>query len=932
MSNSTRRTFVKGACATCLGVTFGGGFAFRTLAATDDPMKQHDYSGWEDLHRNQWRWDKKTRGTHHINCTGSCPHFVYSKDGVVLREEQSKDVPNFKGVPEYNPRGCNKGSCASDYMYSAHRVKYPLIRTGERGEGKWRRASWDEALEIIAEKVVDTIRDHAPDCVSVYTPVPAVSPISFSAGHRFAHLIGAHTHTFFDWYADHPTGTTQTTGIQGDTCETADWYNAKSIFVWGANPATTRIPDAHYINEAALNGSTVISISPDFNTTSIKADLWIHPKPGTDAALALGMAHEIIKERKYDALNLKEQTDMPFLVRSDTGMFLREADMAEGGSDAKFYTWDTKTGAPIIMKGSWADQPEKKPPIQPPFFGRNTLTFPNGYLALGDLDPALEGTFTVKLKDGTTTEVRPVFDIYAENIMGNYAPNQVSEITGVNAEMVTKLADIYADQTPSMIITGAGTNHWYFSDVILRTFHFLSALMGNDGKNGGGVNHYVGQWKPTALPGVGALSFPMGLKKHRFAQTTIWSYYHSEVYDAMENEGIDTGAYLRESLETGQMPIYPRNGRDPKVLFVYRANFLNQAKGQEYMLRNLWPKLDLIVNANFRMDSTAVYSDIVLPSAHWYEKTELSMTEEHTFIHMTEPAIQPMYESKTDWEIFRLLSQKVQEVAVKTGFSKFFDSQFKWARDLSKLHDDYTAGGELMTDVLACEFFLNKAPHTKGITLEDLRTKGPQRFRLNWTSPMEDDVPYTPFKHFAVAKKPWPTLTGRQQFLIDHKTFREMGVDLPLYRAPIDADKFPLRINTHHSRFAIHSTWKDNTLMLRLHRGGPLIELGTEEAAARGLSDNDWVEVWNDHGRVIARLKIRAGEPVGRVSMCHTPELYQDMIEGSSQSVLPIRIAPTSLVGNYYHLQFKPNYYGPGGINRDARVEVKRYLGAATPT
>lgn len=118
--------------------------------------------------------------------------------------------------------------------------------------------------------------------------------------------------------------------------------------------------------------------------------------------------------------------------------------------------------------------------------------------------------------------------------------------------------------------------------------------------------------------------------------------------------------------------------------------------------------------------------------------------------------------------------------------------------------------------------------------------------------------------------------------------------------------------------------------MLRLHRGGPLVEMGTADAKARGLKDNDWVEAWNTHGRIIARLKIRAGEPAGRISMCHTPELYQDLIEGSSQSVLPIRITPTSVVGNYYHLKFKPNYYGPGGVNRDTRVEVKRYTGATS--
>ena len=237
---STRRDFLKTMGQVSLVMLANGSIVTSTLAQTEDPMIQHNYTGWENFHREQWTWDKKTRGTHLVNCTGSCPHFVYTKNGVVMREEQSKDTPKLNGIPEYNPRGCNKGECASDYIYSPHRIKYPLIRVGERGEGKWRRVSWDEALEYAANGIVDTLKNDASDCISVYTPVPAVAPASFSAGHRFASFIGGHTHTFFDWYADHPTGQTQTQGLQGDTCETADWYNGRTILSRHAGPAPVR--------------------------------------------------------------------------------------------------------------------------------------------------------------------------------------------------------------------------------------------------------------------------------------------------------------------------------------------------------------------------------------------------------------------------------------------------------------------------------------------------------------------------------------------------------------------------------------------------------------------------------------------------------------------------------------------------------------------
>lgn len=923
---TSRREFLKATGASSLSFMLGGAYSLRVLAQTQDPMVQHEYSGWENFHRNQWTWDKKTRGAHLINCTGACPHHVYTKDGVVLREEASKDIAAMPGLPEYNPRGCNKGVCGVDYQYGPHRIKYPLIRVGERGEGKWRRASWDEALEMIADKIVDTIKNDAPDCISVFSPVPAVAPVSFAAGHRFAHYIGAHTHTFFDWYGDHPTGQTQTVGVQGDSCETADWFNAKFIILWGANPSITRIPDAHYLSEAALNGTRIVSISPDYNASSIKADQWLHLKPGTDGALGMAMAHVIIKEKLFDAHGVKEQTDLPYLVRKDNKRFLRESDVVANGSTGKFYAWDAKTGKPVIMKGCWGDEPEQKgPPVA--FLGRNTNTFPKGYIDLGDLDPALEGSYKVQLKDGSSVDVQPVFDILKARIMSQDTPEKAAAITGIPAKVIVQLARDYATAKPAMIISGGGTNHWYYSDVLLRVFHLLSALTASEGKNGGGLQHYIGQWKPTFVPGVAALSFPEGAGKQRFCQTTIWTYVHAEVNDEMLNSDVDTNKYLRQSIATRQMPLLPANGRDPKVFIVYRGNYLNQAKGQKYVLRNLWPKLELIVDINIRMDSTALYSDIVLPSAHWYEKLDLNVTMEHTSINMTEPAIKPMWESKTDWQIFLDLSKKVEASARKKGLEKYNDEQFKWVRDFTNLWNQMTMDGKLVEDEAAAQFILDSAPQSKGITMAMLREK-PQRFKANWTSSMKEGVPYTPFQNYVVDKKPWPTLTGRQQFYFDHDTFFDMGVELPVYKAPIDADKFPLRFNTPHSRYAIHSTFKDNVQMLRLQRGGPSVEMAPADAKARGINDNDWVEVWNTHGKVVCRVKVRKGEQSGRVSMWHTPELYMDLIEGSTQSVCPVRISPTHLVGNYGHLVFRPNYYGPGGTQRDTRVEVKRYTGA----
>src|SRR5215510_5741428 len=147
-----------------------------------DPLDFYPYRGWESLYRDQFKWDKVVRSTHSANCTGSCSWMVYVKDGVMVREEQASDYPRIgTDLPDYNPRGCQKGACFVEYVYGAQRIKYPLIRVGERGAGKWRRASWDEALTLIADQLLDNVYQYGPDTNTFFSVIPAMSPVSFSA-------------------------------------------------------------------------------------------------------------------------------------------------------------------------------------------------------------------------------------------------------------------------------------------------------------------------------------------------------------------------------------------------------------------------------------------------------------------------------------------------------------------------------------------------------------------------------------------------------------------------------------------------------------------------------------------------------------------------------------------------------------------------------
>lgn len=892
-----------------------------------DPLKEYAYRGWEDLYREQFTWDRVVRSTHSANCTGSCSWKVYVKDGVMLREEQAADYPRInEDIPDYNPRGCQKGACFVEYVYGAQRLKYPLIRTGERGEGKWRRASWDEALEYVAEKVVDNIYNYGPDTNTFFSVIPAMSPVSFSAGSRFAHQVGGVFCSFYDWYCDLPPGEPITWGVQTESCECADWFNSKYIVLWGSNINQTRIPDAHYAWEARYNGAKIVCISPDYNSSAIHCDQFIRVNPGSDAILAMAVCRYLIENDLCDTPYIKEQTDMPLLVRLDTNRFLRASDLGAGDeqADSQFFVWDSKLQKPVALPGCMGS--EKK------------------NLLLDEIDPELRGKWTVQLANGESCEVTTVFNQLGVLLKDPiYSLQGAAQHCGIDEQDLQTFFNDFATRKPAMIIHGAGTNHWYHNDLLNRAMILVVALTGNVGKNGGGFNHYVGQERIWPEHGFKMLAFPEGAKKQRFQNMTLWTYCHSKQNDPHLINGKLVEDYILDSVRNGWMPLWPKNDwaalqpeqmhdlpRKPRALFVWRANYLNQAKGNEAILRSLWKELDLIVNINYRMDTTALYSDVVLPASSYYEKTDLNSSDCHSYMHPFSKVLDPLYESKTDWDVFGALSKKVAEVVKRKGLQPFQDEEMDWERDLTRLYENWTSDGDVTTDEDACNFILSHSPETEGMTYHNIQS-GPKRFvkidEEAWNSDIEEGRAYTPFTHQIEKKRPWRTLTGRQQFYIDHPWYLDLEEQLPVHKEPQDDPEFPYYWNTPHGRWSIHSTWRDNRYMLRLQRGLPIVYIHPDDANQKQIKDNDWVRVFNDQGETIVKCKILPGEKKHRLTMYHGWEKFLGFQEGGWQSLTYIKIKPTQLIGHYGHLNFKLNYWGPTGSNRDIKVNMERYDG-----
>ena len=839
-----------------------------------------------------------------MNCTGSCTWKVYVKNNIAFKEEQYADYPAINSVlPTYNPRGCQKGANFIEYVYGPQRVKYPLIRTGLRGEGKWRKATWAEALSLIASKITSNISANGPDSVFFYSAIPAKHFVTFAGGARLANLTGAVMCSFYDWYCDLPPGEPITWGEQTDACEAADWVNSKYLILWGANLLETRIPDAHFMTEARMRGAKVVAIFPEYNPVSIHADLFVPVKPGTDGALGLAMANVIVNENLYDAAYVKQFTDFPFLVRTDNNKFLRESDVVSGGSSDKFYVWNAATNKAVLVPGTWGDT--------------------NKTLDLGAISPALEGTYNVTTLAGVK-QVTTVFALLKAKL-GSYSPSAMASVTGVNAGLIATIAREFAATKPGRIIEGAGTNHYYHNDLINRAQILLVALTGNVGKPGGGFDHYVGQEKIWPEHGFISLAYPLTTAKQRFQNTTLWTYVHAGVTSDVDSILPRTlTQYISESVNNGWMPLYPEgtltNGKTPKVMIIWGANYINQTKGFEKVVDTLLPKLDLIVDVNYRMDTSAFYADVVLPAASFYEKWDLNSTDLHSYIHPFTPAIPPLYESKTDWQIWQALAEALQN----TGFS-YTDSKYGITRDFKTMVANFTNNGAIAADKDACQYLLDHAEETAGVTMDQLVAQ-PHRFTQTsavWTSDIKPGVAYYGFQRMTEHLRPLNTLAGRQQFYVDHDWFLEMGEQLPMYKPPVDVDAYPLRWITPHGRWSIHSSWRDAKFQLRLQRGRPIVYLSPGEAAKRGLVDNDKVEVFNKNGSFVTHLNISPRMPDGMAQMYHGWErtLFQ---KGGWQTPTTIRIKPTQLAGGYGQLKFKLNYWGPTGNQKDTRVEIRK--------
>ena len=912
----------------------------------------------EDHYRSRYfiDWDSTARVTHCVDCfPGNCPLVAYVKDGEVVREEAAANLVTVEdGVPDANPMVCQKGIAWSRQLDSPDRLLTPLRRAGERGEGRWEEISWDEALTEVADAVIDAIEESGPQSV-VHEVSPEIGVVVPAT--RFMKTIGGTMLDVDGSINDFWAGFQQVFGKFTFTPSVDDWFHSDVIFMWHGNPAYTMIPSFHYITEARYRGAHVVLVSPDVSPSHPHADYHVPVRHGTDAALALAMAQVVVAEGLADLTFAREQTDLSFLVRTDNDAYLRDSDVNAGGSGDRFYQWDPSAGAVHADMAT---------------------------LRLG-FEAVLEGTLDVALADGTVLTVEPLFARVRRMLDERYTPEAVEPICGTSPEMIRTIARLVASRR-SRILTPGGLSKYFHGDLMARSMLLLLGLTGNWGKKGAGT----GGWSTGMFDGqsiamskavagvegadqvLTALEAATAAMKamdptltDELASVHLWRmigsgvgmvppaffwYWHAGYKDRWNDPALADPSmtrsfdeYFREAVDGGGWGQVAAPGPDhpPRVLIEIAGNMLRRQRGgQTMLLEHLWPQLTKIVVVDIRMSQTALYADLVLPASQHYEKVGFGMPTPWTMtLSFSDAAVPPRGESRSEWDMLSELCKVLARRAAERGLESYLDAAGARHR-YDELWSSYTLGGALDSEEALVDEMVRDAVFAGSLppetTLQTLREKGWEAY-TEWgimsmakqqASPFPRGETHSPLRNHVENGDPYPTLTRRAQFLLDHPWYQEAGEDLPVHKDPPPmGGAHPFRLSSGHNRWSIHAMNTTNPVLLQTHRGKPFMLLNEGDAARHGIADDSVVRVWNDVGEFSVHARVSPAQRPGALTVYNGFEGFMFPGGRGPNEVEPGLVKWLHLVAGYGHLTYTPTEWQPAPFDRCVFVDIEPAAG-----
>ncbi|MDR1422262.1 MAG: molybdopterin-dependent oxidoreductase [Coriobacteriales bacterium] len=732
-------------------------------------------------------------GTEEKTVLSGCQYAgCYSCQGLVkVRENKVVSINTWPEDPRHH-KPCLRGRAHLQRIYSPDRIKYPMRRAGERGEGRWEQITWDEALAEIGEKWNAYIRDFGPQSIVVE------GSGSKSGGYlnsylltRLRNIVGLTESASCDDMAM-AKGLNKVFGPAYNTWgfPPFDWVelrNSSAMITWSGNITVAATQNWREIATNRENhGMKFVVVDPNFTVAAQKADLWVRPNPGTDTILQFALSSYIVSEGKHDQEFLRDFTVAPVLINQQTRMYLRLSDLGVEPSEGPI---DPTTGMPTVIDPPVVWDPEADAPG-----------------ALGVVaEPPLEGSHVI---NGIQT--RTAWDMLLE-VVNEYAPEKATELCGVPVETIHALADIIT-AGPVFHHTGYGSQSYNNGVQNGHALGLLGAITGNTGKPGAGTGS--GWHGPTYNL---AYTYPTGFNSMAIAKLAL-------CFDVLE-----TGMFKGEPF-----PV--------KSLFMAGSSIIGGFLDTNRVVKNL-ENVEFIVTADLTFNDSAKYADILLPVTNNYEQEDIFGSD--LYVLYMEKAVEPAFESKTDGEI-------AIELAKVLGVGDFF----------SMTNDEF------LHEALNSESMI-----AAGLTVENLKEKRVIRF----------------LPEGYVAPRAWPTGTGRMEIYVD-TPFPRLDVGqtidfdaehMPRWFPPTEAwhenelmQEYPLIFMSERARNRYHTQDAEST-WLREIEPEPIVRMNPRDAAERGISEGDYVEVYNTRGHAVALARLSEEMKPGVVKYPKGWQIYQ---------------------------------------------------------
>lgn len=661
-----------------------------------------------------------------------CGIDAYLKNGVIIKVEGTKENIHSDGTL------CSKGAASRQYVYHKDRIRTPLLRIGEKGSGQFKPISWDEALDTIAERLLEYKKESGPESVNTYVGFPKwMRPFLQRLTHNFG------SPNFSTESSACFTASLVAAKLNYGCFGPPDIKNAKCLLVWSANPFYSNTSTIRNLLNARENGLKIIEVGPLITPMTSHADIHLRIRPGTSGALALGIAHIIIKEGLYDRSFVENHT-----------------------------------------KG---------------------------------------------------------FEEYRRYVEG-FSPEKTEDITGVPADLVVQAARLYSTTKPAALMVSASPTVHHTNGV--QNHRALTALIGLTG------NFDVTGGNFVLPPGFVEINNGAKIRQEEFEVPQPWDEMAPRV-------GMDVHPVwcnIIPQANAMHLPFQIQSGK-PYPIRALMAFGINHRMwpGCDFMYESL-KKLDFFVAVDIFMTDTAKLADIVLPACTSFERSEFKIYAEK-FAIMTEPVIEPLWESRSDTDII-------------------FDLAKRLTPDDPLLTKGYEACVDWMLEPTGLKVADIKK-HPAGCIMEGVVDPPERKYEKNG----------------------FPTPSGKMEFV--SSILEEAGIDpLPKFvesklsprSTPEVAKEFPLILTTGaRLPMYVHS----RTFRLPWTRGlrpDPMVDINPQDAQIRGISQDDWVNLSTprDSLRVKANLteKVAPGVvnifhayPEAEVNLLIEPD-YRDPISG----------------------------------------------------